>query len=340
MQRAHCTLSPQVYVWVYRACQASPEGRRAMMAERTAAQSHHVDVAAPLPPNPDIPHTGKGKEVWDEYLVASRESYATDRTIYASIARLAKLDPSLSVARSLTVIAISLITVGGTVGVVAIGLTSKDLAGIIVSGSVVLLGLLFAGFVNPLQTVERDIVFRRWSDMIVNAFAVELVSSRNPEAAADAANRRFKSLATSYGALASKATEALTAMAKESSAQTDEPEPTQLSIENPGTQTATEGQAIAEFIVAAKGPGTITYTDSGLPTDIKLDSATGKISGVAPHGEKDYSVTVTAASDTDGSGTAAVTFTISVKAKPEPPQADTAPPADTTSDAPATTAVA
>ncbi|HEY6786069.1 MAG TPA: putative Ig domain-containing protein, partial [Trebonia sp.] len=85
-----------------------------------------------------------------------------------------------------------------------------------------------------------------------------------------------------------------------------------VTVTNPGSQTGTVGTAASLQVHATdSGSGqTLTYSASGLPAGLSINSATGLISGT-PTAAGTSSVTVTATDGTGAKGTAAFTWTIS-----------------------------
>ena len=81
---------------------------------------------------------------------------------------------------------------------------------------------------------------------------------------------------------------------------------------NPGNQTSTVGTAVSVQIRATdSGSGqTLTYSATGLPTGLSINSSTGLISGT-PTTAVNASVTVTVRDGTGASGTAAFSWTVS-----------------------------
>jgi hypothetical protein len=86
-----------------------------------------------------------------------------------------------------------------------------------------------------------------------------------------------------------------------------------LSLPNPGSLSNQEGTAVSLQMTATDVGGTPTYSATGLPTGLSINSSTGLISGTigtAAHGSSPYTVTVTA---TDGTNSASQTFIWTVK---------------------------
>ncbi|MFK0177295.1 M4 family metallopeptidase [Streptomyces xanthochromogenes] len=83
------------------------------------------------------------------------------------------------------------------------------------------------------------------------------------------------------------------------------------SVTNPGNQTGTVGTA-ASVQIQASDPGgeTLTYSATGLPAGLSINSSTGLVSGT-PTTAGTYSVTVTAKNTDNATGTASFTWTIS-----------------------------
>ncbi len=83
---------------------------------------------------------------------------------------------------------------------------------------------------------------------------------------------------------------------------------TRLAIKNPGNQQNQEGTAVSLQLSATDVPGTPTYSATGLPSGLSVNSSTGLISGTigtAAHGSSPYQVTATA---TDGSKSSSQSF--------------------------------
>jgi hypothetical protein len=84
-----------------------------------------------------------------------------------------------------------------------------------------------------------------------------------------------------------------------------------VTVTNPGSQTGTVGTAASLQITATDSASgqTLTYSATGLPTGLSINSSTGLISGT-PTTSGSYSVTVTAKDTTGASGSASFTWTI------------------------------
>jgi Putative Ig domain len=85
-----------------------------------------------------------------------------------------------------------------------------------------------------------------------------------------------------------------------------------VTVTSPGSQTGTVGTAASLQITATDSASgqTLTYSATGLPTGLSINSSSGLISGT-PSAAGTYSVTVTAKDTTGASGSASFTWTIS-----------------------------
>jgi putative Ig domain-containing protein len=84
-----------------------------------------------------------------------------------------------------------------------------------------------------------------------------------------------------------------------------------VTVNNPGNQSGTVGTAVSLQITATDSASgqTLTYSATGLPAGLSINSSSGLISGT-PTTANTYSVTVTATDTTGASGSASFTWTI------------------------------
>ncbi|MET7575713.1 putative Ig domain-containing protein, partial [Streptomyces sp. NPDC005492] len=83
-----------------------------------------------------------------------------------------------------------------------------------------------------------------------------------------------------------------------------------VTVTNPGSQSTTTGGSASLQISASDSAGAaLTYSASGLPTGLSINSSTGLISGTASTAGT-YQVTVTAKDSTGASGSASFTWTV------------------------------
>ncbi|MEU5099199.1 M4 family metallopeptidase [Streptomyces sp. NPDC020996] len=84
-----------------------------------------------------------------------------------------------------------------------------------------------------------------------------------------------------------------------------------VTVTNPGSQSSTVGTAVSLQISASStNSGSLSYSASGLPTGLSINSSTGVISGT-PTTAGTYSTTVTVTDSTGATGTASFTWTVS-----------------------------
>ncbi|WP_346164734.1 M4 family metallopeptidase [Streptomyces graminearus] len=84
-----------------------------------------------------------------------------------------------------------------------------------------------------------------------------------------------------------------------------------VTVTNPGSQSSTVGTAVSLQVQASStNSGALTYSASGLPTGLSINSSTGVISGT-PSAAGSYSTTVTVKDSTGATGTATFSWTVS-----------------------------
>lgn len=248
--------------------------------------------------------------------------------------------------RGLAIVLLGGVMVGATVAVLITSQkASENPLPVIATSAVVVVALLFAGWVNPLQTIERDMVFRRWSDNIVATWVLEVTHFKaGPEQVEQAGHRaalRFAQLATSYSAAAAKATDALVSMAATAaaaSAADTGADTSTMSVTSPGDQAATVGAPLKPtLLIVATGPGTLSFTVSAehpLPDSLTISERTGEISGT-PSKDGKFPVVVNVSTDKDGVGAVSCSFTYDISpAKPKGDAAKTDPATNTEGPAP------
>ncbi|MEV6296997.1 M4 family metallopeptidase [Streptomyces sp. NPDC051896] len=84
-----------------------------------------------------------------------------------------------------------------------------------------------------------------------------------------------------------------------------------VTVTNPGSQSSTVGTAVSLQVQASStNSGALTYSASGLPTGLSINSSTGLITGT-PSTAGTYNTTVTVTDSTGATGTATFTWTVS-----------------------------
>lgn len=234
------------------------------------------------------------------------------------VASLSKDDRGIGIARFVVIATMSLATLVGA-GVVLAGLLvpGENLVATITGGGIFLIGILIAAVVNPLQTVERDFVFRRWSDLIVSSYLIQFSQDIGPSEVARVASRSssmFAVLAKAYATATSKNVAALTKVAGLLAPAEDEDDSADqaLTVTNPGAQESAKGTPLAKpLVIVATGGEKLEFADNKtLPKGLTVD-AKGSISGTPLEAkESNVSITVT---DPAAKTSAAVSFVWVIK---------------------------
>jgi putative Ig domain-containing protein len=227
----------------------------------------------------------------------------TNLEFYSSSKKLVSFEPEASKLRLWFLFTIAAATTLGTVAVIVSIARSAGVAATLSGGAVALAGILVAGLVNPLATVERDVIFRRWSDTILYTYFLQAGDENLPPAnlktVADEASSRFAALGATYATATSKSLETLqnigVAGAASNKTEPDKSASPSLSVTAPGDQTSTKGAAVSPPLhIIATGGDVIQFKAEGLPDGVTLDEKSGVISGTpTTAGDNDVIITVT-----------------------------------------------
>ncbi|WP_435279960.1 M4 family metallopeptidase [Streptomyces sp. 1222.5] len=152
--------------------------------------------------------------------------------------------------------------------------------------------------------IGRDAALRIW----YKALTTYMTSSTNYAGARDAA---LNAAAALYGANSTPYAGVANAFAGINVGGHINPPSTGVTVTNPGSQSAVVGTAVSLQIQASStNGGALTYTASGLPAGLSMNSSTGLISGT-PSTAAAYSTTVTVTDSTGAAGTANFIWTVS-----------------------------
>jgi hypothetical protein len=246
--------------------------------------------------------------------------------------RIGKDDEKSRKQRSIAVLVLASVLVLGTFAVIALIVTQDDAATAIAAAVAVVGVLAVAGFVNPLQTIERDIVYRRWSDVITASFFLQAgdyhASLKDLRRATRQATADFAVLAASHGRVSARTLQAIESVAA-SSTETDEEDggnqdsadqaASAISVTNPGKQESVVGTAVEGLKLVATGPDDLVFTAAGLPKGLVIDARTGQFSGTPTEATSKADVEITVTSTAEDSGKVAVGFTWVVTDPPGTP---------------------
>ncbi|WP_166659124.1 putative Ig domain-containing protein [Labedaea rhizosphaerae] len=89
-----------------------------------------------------------------------------------------------------------------------------------------------------------------------------------------------------------------------------------VTVQNPGDQSSTVGQAVNLKITASGGTSPYTFSAKGLPAGLSIDSSSGAISGTPTTAGGPTAVTVTATDSAGKSGTATFNWTVTAVGQP------------------------
>ena len=196
--------------------------------------------------------------------------------------RTVKADIGFSRARFWFLAGLASVTVGGTLALVISAGTREEWVAA-ASAAAVVASLALAGLINPLQTIERDIIIRRWSDVIVSGWGGDLATTGSPQTATKRATEQFAVLAAAYATITSKTLDTLAAMnvPKGDTKDEGEEESAEVSITPIPAQSSARGETLksALAVEAKGGTGTYKFTVEGLPTGLKIAESSGHITG-------------------------------------------------------------
>ncbi|RXZ72798.1 Ig domain-containing protein [Agromyces albus] len=220
----------------------------------------------------------------------AREIAAANTKAREFIAGLGESDKWARAWRLLLIGAIGVGLVGGGVFLAWQAIESENLAAGIAAAAVVAV-LAVALFLNPLQTIERDIVYRRWSDTIVASYYAQFAHDKGRlsdlRLAGRKASEQFALLAVTHEKVAAGSAAAISAIMQAVAAAgadaEDEPddkaEPTTVTVTPPEDQMSTLDELIDAFKIEAAGPDDLIYESSGHPAGIDIKATTGEYSG-------------------------------------------------------------
>lgn len=224
----------------------------------------------------------------------------TNKHLLNLVRRTVKADPGFALARIIVLMVLALVATGSTVALILAALNEDGWAAA-ASATGMIVSLSIVGLLNPLQTIERDIIIRRWSDIIISGWAADLAEAKvTTGTATQRATDRYAVLAAAYSTMTSKTIDALSALvaATEAGEGSDAEDPETLAVTPIASQASAQGADIGEGVTieAMGGSGKYTYAATGLPGGLSVtDAAAGVITGtVAQDAEaRDWVVEIT-----------------------------------------------
>lgn len=209
----------------------------------------------------------------------------TNEHLLELVKRTVKADPSLAVIRFGVLIILALVVTGSTIALILSAFNENGWAAA-ASATGMIVSLSIVGLMNPLQTIERDIIIRRWSDIIISGWAADLAEERiSTGTATKRATERYAVLAAAYSTMTSKTLDALSALVAVTSAidedSTDD-ETDSLTVTPISAQTSAQGADLSDGITieAKGGSGKYTFAATDLPSGLSIpDAAVGVIKG-------------------------------------------------------------
>lgn len=207
-------------------------------------------------------------------------------------------DARFSSARWWLLAVLALVVVGGTTAVV-VSADAESPWVTVASGASVVAILGLAGWIQPMHAIERDVIVRRWSDLIVRGWIADVIASDTPRTATTRATAQFAVLAQAYSTMTAQTLDALAALGAPQPEGEDEAEEVEeLTLTPIANQISEQGTTLAKALVieAQGGSGDYAFSADGLPPDLAVTVSSGHITGVVDNNAdlKDWVVAVTA----------------------------------------------
>jgi hypothetical protein len=269
-----------------------------------------------------VPKAGVDPAVFSELKTTeAKEIAAANTKAREFIAGLGRSDKWARAWRLILLAALGVVLVVGGVFLAWRAIESESIAAGIAAAAMLAV-LAVALFLNPLQTIERDIVYRRWSDTIVASYYAQVANERadlgDLRLAGRTASEQFALLAVSHEKVAAGSAAAISAIVQASAtggtaeaSSDDDADATTVDVTPPKDQTSAIGEDV-DLAVRASGPKDLVYTSSGHPDGIGIEARTGRYSGKPTTATSGASlVTVTVASPSLGkASTVQLTWTV------------------------------
>lgn len=260
-------------------------------AEPPVAAAYVPASPIPAPPYPAFqgfvpPGTPGTDDLWRKIEESQADIAITfNRKALNLVADIGDADKIASRQRFVVMVILAVVVVGGTLAIIAgimLASNAETISVVLASSGVIITTLVVAGITNPLQTIERDVVVRRWSDVILSSFLLQagsfdLKDNAEYRRTAARASKDFAALAAVLGAAHGRTLDALLAVLNTTSTE-DNATAAALTLVNPGDQQSTLTQ-IKAFTLAGEGPDPLTYGLEGGPPGITVNADTGEVSG-------------------------------------------------------------
>lgn len=225
--------------------------------------------------------------------------------LWKSAASIVKTDRSATWQRWAAMLIIAAGTVFAGVGLLR-GLENDDKGIAAISAAPFIGAVALTVFVNPLATIERELFFRRWSDVILAGWAAEIAPNTatvDSSAATAAASSQFAALAATYASIHAKTVDGLATITTTAVAAADKPseeeaeaeDDTEFAVADVPAQTTKAGAALAAAVkvAASGGTGKYKYEATGLPEGLTITAGGGEITGTVDDGANPGDTVVT-----------------------------------------------